>query len=207
LGPPIRRNFLPPDPDRLFDVLEAHEEREQEEVRSRAESALSQLMRMTHQERVVLFTVFDNSCPTELPENIHMSLDLLRREVGLPPSEIVSILRGIGSLGFRFELREADEEHQEGDTVVLEWHDRKVSNDEFEDGLFGDGNATELLDAMIDLELGNFCLGCAPDALQQFAETLDFSALSTATLEDRRHLAGHGRASKRPSFPSRSQRL
>jgi TIR domain len=196
LGPPVRRNFLPPDPDRLYDALGAQTERQQEEVRSRSTVALARLTRMTQEERVVLFHVFHHSCPSELPENVHLSLDLLRRETGLPPSELVSILRGLASLGFETELRDEDEEHGESDIIVVQWHDMTVSNDEYGDGMFGDGNATLLLSNMIDLELDNFCFGCTPDALQRFAERLDFSALSTATLETRRHLSGKGRTTR-----------
>jgi hypothetical protein len=187
LGPPVRRNFLPSNPDRLFEALDAYEEHQQEEVESRARSVLAHLTRMTEQERVVLFQVFNHGCPAELPENVHISLDLLRRETSLPPSELVSILRGISSLGFHSSLRPEDEGHGESLLIVVEWHDMSVANDEFDDGIFGSGNATKVLSEMIGLELGNYCFECTPDALQKFAKTLDFSALSTATLEDQQH--------------------
>ena len=197
LGPPVRKNFLPPDPDRLFEAIDAHDERQQEEVRGRAASALDRLTRMTEQERIVLFEAFYHGCPTDLPDNMHISLDLLRRETGLAPSEIMSILRGMSSLGVESEIREEDEDHTEDDIVVVRWYDLYADNDEYRDGMFGDGNATELLGKMIDLELDNFCFSCTPNALKEFAETLDFSALSTATLQEQRHLSSRSKPSKR----------
>jgi hypothetical protein len=76
---------------------------------------------------------------------MHISLDLVRRETGLAPSEIVSILRGMSSLGVQSELREKDEDHEESDIVTVRWYDMHVANSQFRDGMFGHGNATELL--------------------------------------------------------------
>jgi hypothetical protein len=60
--------------------------------------------------------ILKEGCTTQLPENIHMSLDLLRREIGMPPAEIVSMLRSMASLGIEYTLR-PDSDHS-GDEVV-----------------------------------------------------------------------------------------
>jgi TIR domain len=67
LGPPVRRDFLPPNPDRLFDALGANDERQQEEIRRRAPAALNQLTRMTEQERVVLLRFYIMAVPRTCP--------------------------------------------------------------------------------------------------------------------------------------------
>jgi hypothetical protein len=144
LGPRMRRNFLPPKPDRLFDALGLVGEDEQEEAVLRAGAFLTTLTRMTEEERFLVFKLFLEGCPSELPDNIHINVDFLRRTTNLAPSEALSMLQGISSLGFEHEVR-FDEDHDE--TVVVQWHDFTV----YEDPLLNNDATTLLATKMLEI--------------------------------------------------------
>jgi TIR domain len=175
LGPRMKRNFLPPEPDRLFDALELVEEDEREEAVRRAGAFLTTLQRMTEEERSLVFKLFLEGCPSELPENIHISVDLLRRVTGVAPSEAITMLQGISSLGFEHEVR-FDDEHDE--TLVVQWHDFTV----YEEALL-DEATTLLATKMLNIVPSNHCAKCA----EQELEKLDFSALATRTAQADEH--------------------
>ena len=44
----------------------------------------------------------------DLPDNIHISLDLLRRDLAVAPTEIVESMRAMTALGFEQEIRTAE---------------------------------------------------------------------------------------------------
>jgi hypothetical protein len=62
--------------------------------------------------------VFCHGCPANLPDNAHISLDLLRRITQLPAAKVRHILGGIQSLGFHAELPAENDPH---DLVRLRW--------------------------------------------------------------------------------------
>jgi TIR domain-containing protein len=84
LGPRVRKNFFPPEPDRLFVALGADSQDEQRAVQSIAASFMRMLTRMNVDERRLVAHVFAEGCRQDLPDNIHMSLDLLRRSACAP---------------------------------------------------------------------------------------------------------------------------
>lgn len=166
-----RKDYLPPIPDVLFQKLGVESEEEQNAINNTAIWFHRCLRRMTHEERLVLFDLLINGCPCELPENIHIEIDLLRRVSGFSPSKIKRLLSGIQSLGFRLSLREnkeTDDRTAKMGVLVIEWHDMS------ENGL---GNATDVAVAMIDGVRENYCENCGRRALEE----LDFSQLATAT--------------------------
>jgi hypothetical protein len=78
LGNRQKENYFPPIPDRLFASKNGPSET-RKRVESRARDFFNCLTRMTADEREVIITIFRNGCPSELPNNVHISLDLLRR--------------------------------------------------------------------------------------------------------------------------------
>lgn len=180
LGPSVKRHFVPPIPDRLYDKVGARSTAEREAVSEAMYAFFGVLRRMSVQERELVFQILGVGCPSELPENVHMSLDFLRRESGLPQAEILEVLKALGSLGFCISLREDDGDHHgDGDLasaapiVALEWHDMTVYDDD--DG--SERNDTLVASAMVGLVLGDYCQECASNAV----EHLDFSALARVT--------------------------
>jgi hypothetical protein len=176
LGQRIRTNFLPPEPDRLLDALGLDEEDERQEAIFHASAFLTTLNRMTEEERSLVFSIFCNGCPAELPDNIHISVDLLRRITDLAPSEALNTLRQLSSLGFEHEVR-SDEDHDE--TLALRWNNFMI----YEDELVLKDATTLLVNEMLEIVTENHCAQCGAKKLQN----LDFSALATVTAEADEH--------------------
>ena len=135
------------------------------------------LTRMTEEERRLLFYVFSDGCPTELPANVHINLDLLRRLSGMGPSSAFRVLAATASLGVEAKVRKARPGDGEGDLLVVQWHDMRVENPN------PDSNATDVAAAVVDTVTDLVCSECAKETLAR----LDFSNLSTATAEAEVH--------------------
>lgn len=113
LGNHERRAYLPPVLDKLFERLGIEgDEEAQGDVRGQAHHLLQALQRMNDEEREVVLKTFWFGCPAELPENVHMDLDLLRRVTGRSVARLKRILGGLRSLGFTAVVR--DSTHEEG---------------------------------------------------------------------------------------------
>lgn len=171
-------NYLPPIPDRLFDALSAEDENERDLIYSHASTFLSVLRRMTDEERFVMFQFILNSCPAELPENIHLNIDLLRRCTGFATQKLKRILGNLQSLGFFTSFRDDDETCSQhigkSQMFVLEWHDMSVET--------GD-NATDVACEMIVGATTGYCEEHGLQTLQR----LDFSQLASATTVTDKH--------------------
>ena len=99
LGPRVRKNFFPPEPDRLFAALRAVAHDERGAVERVAVSFMQTLMQMALDERKLVAHLFIHGCRTQLPDNIHISLDIVRRDLDVAPTEIVERFRAMASLG------------------------------------------------------------------------------------------------------------
>lgn len=175
IGGCLRKSYLPPIPDRLFELVGAQEEEECEYVYHSAQKFLDVLKRMTKDEKLVVFHSFLGSCPAELPDNVHINLDLLRRYTGFAVSKLKRLLGGIRSLGFTVILRE-DNESEPGELgsnemIELRWKDLSVDGDSDAE------NDTDIANAMIHGATMNYCEAHGLYAL----ENLDFSQLATVT--------------------------
>jgi hypothetical protein len=76
LGPRVHEKFMPSGPDKLFAALDATSAAEQNAVESIAVSFVRTLIRMTIVERQLVAHLFQEGCQTQLPDNVHISLDL-----------------------------------------------------------------------------------------------------------------------------------
>lgn len=180
LGPRVRQNYLPPVPDKLYDALELSAN-EEIVVNLRAESLMTSLMRMTVEERRALVTAFRLGCPTELPDDIHVSVDLLRRETDTAPAEIVELLRGLGSLGVEVSLRKGHDDDDDEEMVVIEWHDRTIYDDEIADptdgSILDSACGAGIIKAIVSILVEERCNQCIENAV----EHLDFGFLASST--------------------------
>ncbi len=171
VGERPRVNYLPPVPDRLFALLKAKNQRKKEKILDQAYGFFEGLQRMSPEERNVIFTVFLHGCDGELPDNIHMNIDLLRRYTGLTPIKLKQVLGGLQSLGFFCSLREDDENPEylgSYEMVVLEWHNLRSKSS---------GNATKVAYTMVTGCSVDTCMRCWIEAINR----LDFSQLASAT--------------------------
>jgi hypothetical protein len=101
VGIPAQSYYLPPMPDRLFARLKANTARSRRYVTQQAQEFVDALERMSDIEKKLLADIFMYGCPADLPHNIHIDNDLLRRITGLPPATCVRKFQRMASLGFQ----------------------------------------------------------------------------------------------------------
>ena len=188
LGNPLRQNYLPPVLDRLFERLGIEDDNEAQEcARSQAWSFFEALCRMTSDERNAVLSLIRFGCPADLPQNIHINVDLLRRITGKPVARLKRILGGVRSLGFKCFIRESTEDEAcvhgtvLGDSYLFElsWVDLSVENE-------GEYPAMLVADEMVKCATENYCEECGTEHLDR----LDFSQLSSATASKESHETG-----------------
>jgi hypothetical protein len=178
LGDRQRTKYLPPVPDRLFKALNARSKKARQAVLNSARSFFETLGRMDEHEKQLIFALFSNACPAELPDNVHINIDLLRRLTGIAPARIKRMLGRLSSLGFTATLREDDENEDSlgrHEMLVIEWMDPNLT---------GVDEGTAVASAMIRLARSGYCSEHGDAALRH----LDFGQLSTATTEEDTHL-------------------
>jgi hypothetical protein len=160
--------YLPPEPDKLYRWLKVRASRSRYHAWSGALEFFESLRRTTEEERLVIFKILLLGCCGELPKNVHVDIDLLRRHTGFPVSKIKRILGRISSLGFSCwidtEHRCWDSELGGAPTVFLKWSR-------------GGKNLTKIAMAMISSALEDYCPECGFQALMR----LDFSQLASST--------------------------
>lgn len=173
----MRRNYLPPVPDRLFELLGIEDDADaQEAAHSKAWSFLQALRRMTPDERNAVLCLFRFGCDVDLPENVHINADLLRRHTGKSVATLERLLGDVQSLGFTCSVRKAtDRDHCVTGTILgesymfdLTWVD-----------LRGIQEYPEMMvaHAMVEGATENYC----EDHGGEFLDRLDFSQLARAT--------------------------
>lgn len=150
----------------------AESEDEQEAVSFVAQSFMRSLQRMSEQERLILGTAFAIGCRSEMPENVHVEIDLLRRDVELPAAEVVSVLHGMQALGIGAKERE-DSSHEDP-IIEITWQDHTAYEEDSLVEEFSFDRSTEIAMSMLEVGLDHFCAQCARDRFL----ALDFSELA-----------------------------
>jgi hypothetical protein len=173
IGKRVRKNYFPPDPDRLYAALGVRSRRQKERALSDAIQFYGVLRRMTAEERKVVTAAFVHGCSAELPDNVHINIDLLRRHTGIAPGKLKRLIGNLQSLGFFSSMREDDE--NEGhlgkyEMLVVKWHNMAEIDD---------GNATALAVELLSLATSDYCEECTTKVI----ERLDLSGLSSATAD------------------------
>jgi hypothetical protein len=173
LGPRGRSNFFPPYPDKLLAALEISTAEEEESAIRVSRSFVQSLQRMTVDERELVALIILNGCPSQMPENMHIEVEIVRRDLGLPFQETIEKLRRLSTLGFNIETREGLE-HESELIVVVDWDDRSMTSD---GDPFAEEYSTLVADKVLDVGTGDGCTTCYKNCI----EFLDFSNLSSAT--------------------------
>jgi hypothetical protein len=176
LGPRQRVDFFPPSPDRLLKRLPLDGEADREVILERALSFFSRLRRTNVAERSIIFNTFLHGCPAELPENVHINMDLLHRLTGFTSARIKRVAAGLESLAFISRVRR--DHGDSGRSLKQEFLELR-----FECWDDYDSNATELAHAMINAATENSCGDCGIKALMK----LDFGQLASSTHEKDTH--------------------
>ena len=176
LGTQTRREYLPPGLDRLYERLEVDDDHgAQEDVQLIAWSFFQALRRMTVEERGMILQFLRLGCPTNLPDNVHINVDLLRRHTGKSIALMKRLLGGLQSLGFECTIRESSKNDSnlqgtvlgESDYFELDWSDLRGA----------DFPPLVVAYEMIQVTTEYYCEQHGTESL----ERLDFSQLSHAT--------------------------
>jgi hypothetical protein len=188
LGSRQRTNFWPPSLDRLYRRLKKRNKVGKERISSIAYAFFEAFKRMSPEERKVISAAFLFGCHAELPENVHISLDFLRRITSFPPAKIKRILGSLRSLGLVSSLRQGRGSHDgslgQNTQAVIEFASLtsavKPGNDE-----------TKVAVETVRCAAEDFCEECGFEALMR----ADFSQLASVTFEKETHKIGQ---KKRP---------
>ncbi len=175
IGGRERRDYLPPVPDKLFERLDiSADAKAKDAAHGQAASFLNALRRMSEEERAVVLKLVWYGCPTDLPKNVHINLDFLRRLTGKTPARIKLLLGNLRSLGFTCRVRSETHNHHrkqalgQSEMVELEWLD--LTDESEYPALVA---AYEMVNGATD--------GYCEVHGWQFLERLDFSQLASAT--------------------------
>lgn len=173
IGKEKKYNFLPPELDTLYKQLKIRSSSRKAVIYTQAYEFFSILKRMTEDERCIVFNIFMHSCVAELPDNVHVDIDLLRRYTDYPVTKIKRLLGGLSSLGFSCsidtERRYCHSDLGGAPVLILQWRLLKQKP-------YG-GNLTDIANAIIKCAVDKCCLECGMDSLRR----LDFSLLGSIT--------------------------
>ncbi|WTC18156.1 TIR domain-containing protein [Streptomyces cellulosae] len=128
VGPRFSKPGFPKVVDRLWKKLGVAEggKKEKERVRKVAYRFYDALRRMTIDERKAVAGVLAFGCPGELPEGVHISLDLLSRMLEQDKAEVLRNLAAVRSLNIKVKVRK-DQFHAEEDELVADDKDLFLS--------------------------------------------------------------------------------
>lgn len=193
IGHRMQREYLPPVPDRLYRRLRIwKDKKEQGYAYSHAHSFLAALRRMSPEEQQLVLKTLLHGCPAELPDNVHINIDLLRRVTSTPPPRIKRVMGGLQSLGFVCSIREERDSHEDcvtelgqSEMLQLEWLD-----------LHDIGGRRGPLLVAREMTVGAVADYCEAHGWP-FLERLDFSQLATATATKDTHRRRPTRRSSR----------
>ncbi len=174
IGKLTRDEYLPQSLDLLYGLLdvESDEDRKQETAGA-ARSFFNALRRMETNERKAVIGLLTYGCQGDMPDNMHINADLLRRVTGLTVVDLKDALAGLDSLGFTCTVVD-DKTHATGlpgealgssDFFYLDWWDLRKN---------GADNGLQIAVEMVRGALEGLCEACGTERL----ERLDFSQLS-----------------------------
>lgn len=178
VGRPRREYYVPATPNRLFERLKVRSARSKSYVSQQAEAFVEALRRTSEAERKLVFSVFLHGCPSDLPMNIHISTELLRRITSTPASQYLRELRLLGSLGFTTRISPDHVGDADESVVELAFEVRTAA-------YTGPLNATGTVNEMILSAFEHYCESCAHAAIMRG----DFSHLAEATAAPETHAA------------------
>ena len=93
--------FFPTEPDLLFKLLKVKNKKDKNVIYLLAYNFFNSIKLMTFEERNLLATIINNTCPCGPPENMHMDIDLLSRLTSVPVEKIKASFSRLDCLGFQ----------------------------------------------------------------------------------------------------------
>jgi TIR domain len=170
LGPLVRDNFMPDDPDRLLTAYGAKTVEEKRLLTRVARGVFEHLSLMTPEERQLVSVLALNTCPTgpEIDGDVHMNINLLARLTGVAVDEIIAVCSRIECLGFSYKLTTHGQRSQPKDILRLTYQPLYVAKELR-------GNWMRLVYAVFHCIAEHLCPVCLSTAINR----MDLSVLST----------------------------
>lgn len=174
IGPIRRYEFFPDEPDVLYKNLRARSKKIKDVIYTLTQRFFENLKLMTLEERRLLYETVAHSCPAGFPENVHLNIELLSRNVGKSIEVIKAIYSRLDCFSIIAKLKKLDKEKdqicKESLVIQVEYSPLYADFPEIE-------NATFILIEVIRIFEEHLCPECRPIAW----DNLDFSILSTLT--------------------------
>jgi hypothetical protein len=173
VGPIQRFEFFPDEPDLLYESVGVRRKRERESIKFLAEAFFESLKLMTPEEKDLLVAAVESACPAGLPENVHLSIELLSRQIRLPVERITGDFARLDSLGIvsRVYSERGGKDNLCKAKKIVEFKYKPLLADVDID------NATFIIVAMIRTVNEHLC----PECRQRAFDHLDFSVLGRLT--------------------------
>jgi hypothetical protein len=175
LGPREVEEGFPSNPDVLWNNLEVDDgdADEQKRVAKVSEAFFRALSRMNYHERLAVCGILAFGCSAELPEQVHISLDLLSRMIGRSTDNILNDLAAVRALNVKVATRELLHEPEPGDLILEDDRDLVLSfwahSEEDQD------DSTEIAYATVQSAAQHYC----EDHGLEVVVRLDFRRLSS----------------------------
>ena len=171
-----KSHYMPQKLDLLVDRIDSPENEDREEfidyVVSTAHAFYDMLLRMSEDERRLMYGIFALGCAGDYPENIHIEIELLKRATGFPVQKIKRMIAKIQCLGFDA-WTDTHDGCEFGSELYLyvTWRTR-LSESHIHD--------TQIASEMIKQATSVFCEEHGFEAIGR----LDFSNLSSSTFDE-----------------------
>lgn len=172
IGPLVRENFMPDDPDRIFPFFGATTVAEQRLLTHVARSVFEDLSLMTPVERRLVRLLSINTCPAgpECDGDVHLNIERLARLSGVSRRQILEICSRIECLNFSHRLTSHDKGSHPKNILRLTYDLHSV-----DEGI--NGRWTPVVYSIFRCIDENLC----PDCRFSAVDRMDFSVLSTLT--------------------------
>lgn len=176
-GEAVRKNYMPPNLDLLYQAMNVKDSGEQECVDSIARNFYRILERLSNEERYIVTRILYYGCPGDLPGNVHIDSTHFSKWCSVDMATVFYTITGVRFMGFGIDLEEYGEDETNPITgepmparinIELSWLD--LSN-------FSEIAALTVAFYMIRIATTGYC---EQHGLMHL-DRLDFSQLSSAT--------------------------
>jgi hypothetical protein len=114
-------SYLPGSRDILLDRLKATSSRSRQAAQYLSEKLFNALSLLTEAERRPILHIFEYGCPHDLPDNMHMSINLLERMLKSDEASLRRDLSKVGPVGFKVRFP-SGAKNRRSDNIYVEWH-------------------------------------------------------------------------------------
>ncbi|MFZ0050543.1 MAG: TIR domain-containing protein [Desulfobaccales bacterium] len=171
----IRRyEFFPDEPDLLYKNLKAKSQKKKNIIKIFAQRFFDNLKLMTSEERRLLYETIAHSCPYGRPENVHLNIEFLSRNIGKSIEEIEAMYSRLGCFDIiakiKMEEHEEDQICKEFLVIQIEYRPLYADLPEIE-------NATFIPIELVRIFEEHLC----PECRKMAWDNLDFSIISSLT--------------------------